>query len=62
MFKSSAHEGRNWKPSKTDEQYNAELLRDTLDAFRAVAEETGQTTTHLTMVVAMRPTTEGMPR
>ncbi|MFJ1749699.1 hypothetical protein ACIOJD_26130 [Streptomyces sp. NPDC088116] len=31
MIKSSAHEGRDWKPSKTDEQYNAEMVRDSLE-------------------------------
>ncbi|WP_334665849.1 hypothetical protein [Streptomyces cyaneofuscatus] len=61
MIKSSVHEGRNWKPSKTDEEYNAEALRDHLDAFRAVASATGQTVSHLTIVIAMRPTSEGMP-
>ncbi|MFJ6852179.1 hypothetical protein ACIQM3_16875 [Streptomyces sp. NPDC091271] len=61
MFKSSVHEGRNWKPSKTDEQYNAEMVRDSLDAFEAVARETGQPINELRTVIAMRPTKEGSP-
>ncbi|MFJ5222789.1 hypothetical protein [Streptomyces sp. NPDC088400] len=61
MIKSSAHEGRDWKPSKTDEQYNAEMVRDSLDAFEAVARETGQPISELRTVIAMRPTKEGSP-
>ncbi|MEW1685068.1 hypothetical protein [Streptomyces sp. NPDC093594] len=61
MFKSSAHEGRNWKPSKTDEQYNAEMIRDSCDAFEAVARETGQPVNELRAVIALRPTKEGSP-
>ncbi|MFD3849222.1 hypothetical protein ACFWVB_25430 [Streptomyces microflavus] len=61
MIKSSVHEGRNWKPSKADEEYNAELLRDSLDAFEALAEETGQPVNELRTAVAMRATKEGSP-
>ncbi|MEU6028036.1 hypothetical protein ABZ825_13575 [Streptomyces tauricus] len=61
MIKSSAHEGRSWKPSKTDDELERDALRANLDAFRAVASATGQTVTHLTVVIAVRPTTEGMP-
>ncbi|MET9559967.1 MULTISPECIES: hypothetical protein [Streptomyces] len=61
MIKSSAHEGRHWKPSKTDDELERDALRANLDAFRAVASATGQTVTHLTVVIAVRPTTEGMP-
>ncbi|MFJ9030025.1 hypothetical protein ACIRQP_16170 [Streptomyces sp. NPDC102274] len=61
MIKSSAHEGRSWMPSKTDEQYNAEMVRDSLDAFEAVARETGQPIDELRTVIAMRPTKEGSP-
>ena len=61
MIKSSAGEGRNWKPSKTDEEYNAEIIRDSLDAFEAVAEETGKPVNELRTVIAMRATKEGSP-
>jgi hypothetical protein len=61
MIKSSALQGRNWKPSKTDEQYQAEALRDHLDAFAVVAEKTGRTITELTLAISTRKTPEGMP-
>ncbi|MBZ6252182.1 hypothetical protein KVH27_27935 [Streptomyces olivaceus] len=58
---SSAGEGRNWKPSKTDEEYNADMIRESIDDFAAVAEETGRTVTELTIAISMRATKEGSP-
>ncbi|MDQ1039440.1 hypothetical protein QFZ75_005856 [Streptomyces sp. V3I8] len=61
MIKSSAHEGRHWKPSRTDDEMDRDALRASLDAFRTVASATGTTVTHLTVVIALRPTEEGSP-
>ncbi|MFC8517499.1 hypothetical protein [Streptomyces sp. NPDC057257] len=61
MIKSSVHEGRDWKPSKSDDEYNAEMLADYFDAFEAVAEKTGHTTGELRAAIAVRKTEEGSP-
>lgn len=61
MIKSSAHEGRNWKPSKTDEEYGAEMVRDSVDDFAVVAQTTGQPVNELRAVVATYKTKEGSP-
>jgi hypothetical protein len=61
MTVSSAGMGRNWKPSKTDDEYNAEMIRESYDDFVTVAEATGKSVTDLKVAVATRKTTEGFP-
>ncbi|MEV6511467.1 hypothetical protein AB0M61_35830 [Streptomyces sp. NPDC051642] len=61
MIKSSAREGRAWKPSITDEEYQAKLIRESFGDLRAVAEATGQSMTALTVAIATRKTEEGSP-
>ncbi|MCP9990028.1 hypothetical protein LUX09_05270 [Streptomyces albogriseolus] len=61
MIKSSAGEGRNWKPSKTDDEYNAAIIRDSLDDFEVVARKIGQPVNELRADIATRTTKEGSP-
>jgi hypothetical protein len=59
MIKSSAGAGREWRPAKSDAEFDAEILRDTAEAFDAVAEATGVTVPELRAAIATRRTTEG---
>ena len=61
MIESSAGLGRDWKPSKTDDEYNAEIIRDSVDDFLVVARETGQDVQEMRAALAVRATKEGSP-
>ncbi|MFI6349112.1 hypothetical protein [Streptomyces sp. NPDC050560] len=56
---SSAGMGREWRASKTDEEYGAEIIRDSENDFEAVARETGQPVNELRATIAVRATTDG---
>lgn len=60
MIKTSAHEGREWAPAKTDEEYMADIVRDSLEAYDAVSEATGVPVHDLIVAITTRTTTEGM--
>ncbi|MET7639344.1 hypothetical protein [Streptomyces sp. NPDC005438] len=57
---SSAGMGRDWTPSFTDEEYDAKMIRESIEDFAAVAEETGQPVNELRAAISVRVTSEGL--